>query len=83
MTHLPVPNRREPLRFLVFSASLRHGSLNTRLAELAARAIVASGGQVDSASMSDFVAPSFNADSQRKHGFPAGAEEFPAAPRGV
>ncbi len=76
MTHLPAPNGREPLRFLVFSASLRHGSLNTRLAELAARAIVASGGQVDSASMSDFVAPSFNADFQRKHGFPAGAEEF-------
>jgi hypothetical protein len=30
---------REPVSFLVFSASLRKGSLNTRLAELAASAI--------------------------------------------
>jgi NAD(P)H-dependent FMN reductase len=34
---------REPIRFLVFSASLRRDSLNTKLAGLAAAAIEANG----------------------------------------
>ena len=38
---MPGTARRQPIRFLVFSASLRQGSLNTRLAELAATAIQA------------------------------------------
>ena len=38
---------REPVRFLVFSASLRRDSLNTKLADLAAAAIEANGGDVD------------------------------------
>jgi hypothetical protein len=45
---------REPVRFLVFSASLREGSLNTRLARLAARVIEADGGEVDLATMAEF-----------------------------
>jgi chromate reductase, NAD(P)H dehydrogenase (quinone) len=65
---------REPVRYLVFSASLRADSLNTQLARLAAVTIEANGGDVDLASMSDFDAPSYNADVQRDHGFPAGAE---------
>jgi chromate reductase len=65
---------REPVRYLVFSASLRAGSLNTQLARLAATTIEANGGDVDLASMSDFDAPSYNADVQRDHGFPEGAE---------
>ena len=67
---------REPVRFLVFSASLRDGSLNTRLAQLAAATIEANGGEVDLAAMSDFATPSFDADAQDRDGFPRGAEEF-------
>ena len=40
--------------FLGFSASLRRDSLNTRLAELAAAAIEAGGGDVDVTAMRDF-----------------------------
>jgi chromate reductase, NAD(P)H dehydrogenase (quinone) len=67
---------REPVRFLVFSASLRRGSLNTRLAELAAVTIEADGGDVDRAAMHEFDVPSYNADVQEADGFPAGAEEL-------
>jgi len=67
---------REPVCFLVFSASLRAGSLNTRLAELAAVTIEANGGDVDRASMREFDAPSYDADVQDSQGFPPGAEEL-------
>jgi chromate reductase, NAD(P)H dehydrogenase (quinone) len=67
---------REPVRFLVFSASLRTGSLNTKLAVLAAAAIRANGGQADLASMRDFDAPSYDMDVQDSEGFPAGADRF-------
>jgi NAD(P)H-dependent FMN reductase len=67
---------REPLRFLVFSASLRARSLNTTLAELAAATIEASGSRVDRASMREFDAPSFDADLERAEGLPGGARAF-------
>lgn len=67
---------REPVRFLVFSASLREQSLNTRLAALAAACIEARGGTVDMASMRDFDAPSYDADVEASAGLPAGAHEF-------
>jgi chromate reductase, NAD(P)H dehydrogenase (quinone) len=67
---------REPIRFLVFAASLREGSLNGQLAELAAGLIEANGGSVDRARMADFDAPSFNADQQRDQGVPDGTKEF-------
>ena len=56
---------REPVSFLVFSASLREGSLNTQLAELAAAVIETNGGTVDLALMADFDCPSYSADVQR------------------
>ena len=65
---------REPVRYLVFSASLRDDSLNTRLARLAAETIDANGGEVDIASMREFDAPSYDGDMQRDEGFPPGAE---------
>lgn len=65
---------REPVRYLVFSASLRTDSLNTQLARLAAESIEANGGEVDLASMREFDAPSYDADVQREEGFPSGAE---------
>jgi chromate reductase, NAD(P)H dehydrogenase (quinone) len=70
------PPAREPVSFLVFSASLREGSLNTRLAGLAAEVIGANGGEVDLASMAEFDCPSFNGDIQEREGFPSGALEL-------
>jgi NAD(P)H-dependent FMN reductase len=67
---------REQIGFLVFSASLRKGSLNSRLAALAADAIEANGGDVDMATMAEFDCPSYNADVQDRDGFPAGALEL-------
>ena len=66
--------QREPVRYLVFSASLRADSLNTKLAQLAAVSIEANGGEVDLASMREFDSPSYDADAQRDEGFPPGAE---------
>ena len=60
---------------LVFSASLRAESLNTRLAKLAARVIADHGGTIDLAAMSEFDCPSYNQDAQAT-GFPPGAEQF-------
>jgi chromate reductase, NAD(P)H dehydrogenase (quinone) len=67
---------REPVRVLVFSASLRTDSLNSRLARLAATTVEANGGEVDLAAMTEFDAPSYDGDVQVSDGFPAGAEEF-------
>jgi NAD(P)H-dependent FMN reductase len=67
---------QEPLRFLIFSASLRKDSLNTRLAKLAAIVIEKNGGKADLANMSDFDCPSFNQDLEVNGNQPSGAEEF-------
>ena len=72
----PIQQDREPIRFLVFSASLRADSLNGRLARLGAAAIEANGGTVDPTSMSDFDAPSYSADLQDTAGFPPGADRL-------
>jgi NAD(P)H-dependent FMN reductase len=71
-----VQDKREPVRFLVFSASLQADSLNSRLTALAADTIEANGGQVDRASMTDFDTPSFDADLLATRGQPHGAKEF-------
>ena len=68
--------RREPIRFLVFSASLRADSLNTELANLAAKVIEQHGGMVDLATMAEFDAPSFSQEIQDKQGLPQGAKAF-------
>jgi NAD(P)H-dependent FMN reductase len=65
-----------PTCFLVFSASLRAESLNTRLARLAARVIEEHGGMADLASMHDFDCPSYNQDVEKQAGLPPGAAEF-------
>jgi chromate reductase, NAD(P)H dehydrogenase (quinone) len=67
---------REPISFLVFSASLRAQSLNARLAELAAVTIEGSGGSVDRSSMRDFDCPSYDGDVQDREGFPDGAKQL-------
>src|SRR2546425_12233372 len=68
--------QREPVSFLVFSASLRAGSLNTTLAKLAASTIERQGGAVDLTAMSALDAPSYNQDAQTREGFPPGAAEL-------
>jgi len=62
--------------FLVFSASLRSDSMNTRLAKLAASVIEKNGGTVDFASMHEFDCPSFNQDLEVDNYHPEGAVEF-------
>jgi chromate reductase len=66
----------QPVRCLVFAASLRRDSLNGRLATLAARTIEAYSGKVDSATMRDFDCPSYDGDVQDAEGFPPGAEQL-------
>lgn len=68
--------KQEPLRFLVFSGSLRKDSLNTELAKLAASIIQKNGGIVDFANMSEFDCPSYSQDSELKDGLPIGSKEF-------
>ena len=64
------------LKVLVFSASLRTGSLNTNLARLAARHAEKYGATVDLASMREFDVPSYNGDVEAREGIPAGAQEL-------
>jgi chromate reductase, NAD(P)H dehydrogenase (quinone) len=70
------PAAHGPLKVLVFSASLREGSLNDRLASLAARVVERSGAHVDRASMADFDCPSYDQDVEVESGMPAPATEF-------
>jgi chromate reductase len=65
-----------PLKVLVFAASLRADSLNSRLANLAARHVEEYGATVDRATMRDFDVPSFDADVETGGGVPPGATEL-------
>jgi NAD(P)H-dependent FMN reductase len=65
-----------PVRVLVFGASLRQGSLNDRLASLAATVVQQKGGTVDRACMADFDCPSYDGDVEQEEGIPAAAAEF-------
>jgi len=67
---------REPIRLLVFAASMRAESLNARLVRLVAAAVEAGGGTVDLASMREFDAPSYDGDLEDAEGMPAGAAAF-------
>ena len=61
---------------LVFGASLRAGSLNRRLAALAARIVERNGAKVDLADMRELDVPSYDGDVERATGIPAGAQEL-------
>jgi len=69
----PQTSQRESVRFLVFSASLRKDSFNTKLAKLAASIVENHGGLVDYANMSEFECPSFNQDLESDGQQPPGA----------
>ena len=64
------------IRVLVLSASLRDGSLNSRLASLAASTLERDRGTVDRATMSDFDCPSYDRDVELEAGIPNGAREL-------
>jgi NAD(P)H-dependent FMN reductase len=73
----PMENKeRCAVRVLVFGASLRGGSLNQRLAELAASVVEAKGGTADLARMADFECPSYDTDVETGGGIPPGAERL-------
>lgn len=61
------------VRILIFGASLRQGSLNDRLAELAATVVREKGAEVDRARMADFDCPSYDQDVETGDGIPAAA----------
>lgn len=67
---------RRPVRVLIFAASLRRGSLNARLADLAARVAEAKGAAVDRAAMADFDCPSYDQDVEQEEGIAAGAQRL-------
>lgn len=69
-------NENTQLKILLFSASLRAGSLNTHLAKMAAVVIEKNGGLVDYADMKEFDCPSYNGDVETNSGLPGGAQEF-------
>jgi chromate reductase, NAD(P)H dehydrogenase (quinone) len=67
--------RDQPIRFLLFSASMREGSLNSMLINLAAKAIAKIGAVADLAHMHEFDCPSYNTDDELQH-MPPAAEAF-------
>lgn len=66
----------QPLRVLLFSASLRKESLNTQLAKITKEVLEKNGIIVDYAQMSDFDCPSMNQDLEVNDFHPDGAKEF-------
>jgi len=72
----PPPAADHRLRVLVFAASLRKGSVNVALANLAARHAASRGAVVDLASMREFDVPSFDADMEAHADVPMGAREL-------
>lgn len=64
------------LRLLAFAASLRKGSLNRKLIQVAADLARQKGAEVDLAEFHEFDAPSFNADIMESGGLPPGPREL-------
>ncbi|HUS67580.1 MAG TPA: NAD(P)H-dependent oxidoreductase [Kofleriaceae bacterium] len=64
------------MKLLVFSASMRKESLNTKLAGIVARVARGLGATVDLASMKDFDVPSYDGDVEGADGIPSGAQEL-------
>src|SRR4051812_36601971 len=69
-------DERRPVRVLIFGASLRRGSLNDRLAALAASVAEEKGGVVDRAQMANFDCPSYDQDVEKEEGVPVGAQRL-------
>lgn len=66
------------MRILVFGAALRAGSLNRKLAALAAARLSEHGADVDLADFREFESPIYDGDLEAAAGLPAGARTFNA-----
>jgi chromate reductase len=72
-----MPSRTpQPVDVLVLSASLRHESLNDRLAKLAWECVEQRGATGQIARMKDFDCPSYDGDDEADSGVPAPAADF-------
>src|ERR1019366_8933434 len=69
-------SKRCSVSVLVFGASLRHDSLNCRLASAAAEVVRAKGGSADFATMAEFGCPSYDQDVEKSEPLPAGAQRL-------
>lgn len=67
-------DKRCSVRLLVFGASLRDGSMNDRLASLAAEVAEQKGATIERARMSDFECPAYDMDVELSAGLPSGAQ---------
>jgi NAD(P)H-dependent FMN reductase len=68
-----MPADKFAVNVFVFGASLRDGSLNDRLAALAARVIESHGGTVDRGALKDFDCASYDGDEEADGRMPEGA----------
>src|SRR5690348_1399070 len=68
--------KRCSVNVLVFGASLRHDSLNCRLASAASEVIRGMGGTADFATMKDFDCPSYDQDVEADGQMPEGAQKL-------
>ncbi len=62
------------VKLLVFGASMREGSMNDKLASLAATVVTEKGGSVERATMSDFDCPPYDTDTELAKGIPPQAQ---------
>jgi NAD(P)H-dependent FMN reductase len=69
-------NSEATLRVLVLGASARTGSLNERLAGLAAAAAERNGARVERATITEFGLPFYDQDLEAESGIPEGAHAF-------
>ena len=67
-------DKRCSVRLLVFGASLREGSMNDRLASLAAEVAGEKGAAVDRATMAHFECPAYDMEVELSKGLPNGAQ---------
>jgi len=72
----PAHPDRPTVRILIFSASMREASLNTKLAKLVADHVTTRGVAIDFASMREFDCPSYDGDHETAEGVPPGAQEL-------
>lgn len=75
------PGTRAP-RVLVFAGSARSGSLNKRLAKVAAEAVVAAGGEATLLDLADHRLPLYDGDLEAVEGVPAAARRLREIMRG-
>lgn len=66
------------VRVLVFAGSARAGSLNKKLARVAAAAIDAAGGKATFVDLDDYPMPLYHGDLESKDGIPANAKKLKA-----